>query len=168
MRQIEKEVGLPIWLTIAAFAVSFFSLSIIPLSQHLNDTGQTISGYLIAAVFWLFLILGFLTVFFTKKRQQPVRRKLKTTGLLKAHQPPGIISFSRSPLTVTLYAVFLIGLIVMISDIVFHWASEYIMFPILSITLFAFMLHCVVDGENYKVYQVVKKGMDQGHAQEDE
>lgn len=163
MRRIEKEVGLPIWLTITAFAVSFFSLSAIPFSQYLTDTGQRISGYIIATVFWLFLIIGLLIVFFTKGRQQTAKRKLKSMGLLRAHQPPGIINFSISPLTVTIYLICLIGLIVMISDMIFHWAPGYIMFPILSITLFTFMLHCVVDGENYKVYQVIKKGLDQNH-----
>ena len=163
MRRIEKEVGMPIWLTMAAFAVSFFSLSAIPFTQHLTDTGQKISGYIIAAVFWLFLLIGLLIVFFTKERQQTARRKLKSMGLLRAHQPPGIISFSISPLTVTIYLIFLIGFIVTISDIILHWVPGYIMFPIFSITLFAFMLHCVIDGENYKVYQVIKKGLDQNH-----
>ena len=163
MRRIEKEVGMPIWLTMAAFAVSFFSLSAIPFTQHLTDTGQKISGYIIAGAFWLFLLIGLLLAFFTKGRQQTVRRKLKTMGLLRAHQPPGIISFSISPLTVTIYLIILVGLIVTISDIIWHWVPGTIMFPILSITLFAFVLHCVVDGENYKVYKVIKKGLDQNH-----
>ena len=163
MKRLEKEVGMPIWLTMAAFAVSFFSLSAIPFTQHLTDTGQRISGYIIAGTFWLFFIIGLLIVFFTKRRQQTARRKLKSLGLLKAHQPPGIISFSISPLTVTIYLIFLLGLIVTISDIILRWVPGYIVFPVLSITLFAFMLHCVVDGESYKVYKVIKKGLDQNH-----
>lgn len=168
MRRLEKEVGFTIWLTVASFAVSFFSLSAIPFSQHLTDTGQRISGYIIAIIFWLFLIAGFLLAFFTKRRQQAVGRKLKSMSLLRDSQLPGVISFSLSPFTVSIYAVFLIGLIVSISDMIFHWVPGYIMFPVISITLFAFMMHCVVDGENYKIYQVIKKGMDQNHEHKDE
>ena len=153
MKRIEKEIGLSIWLTIVSFAVSFLSLSAIPLSQHLTDKGQRITGYIIAAIFWLFLIVGFLIVFLTKRRQQTVRRKLKSMRLLRAHQSPGIISFSLSPLTITIYMIFMIGLIVVISDMIFHWVPGYIMFPIISITLVAFMMHCVIDGENYKIYK---------------
>ena len=168
MRRIEKRVGSPIWLTIVLFAISFFSLSAIPFCQNLTGTGQRISGYIVAALFWFFLMLGFLFVFFTKRRQQAVRRRLKSMGLIRAHQPPGIISFSLRPLSIILYIAFLIEILLIVSDMIFHWVSGYIMFPIISVTLFTFMLHCMVDGENYKVYQVIKKGMDQNHEHKSE
>ncbi len=163
MRRIEKRVGSSIWLTIVSFAISFFSLSAIPFSQNLTDTGQKIPSFMIAAIFWFFLIWGFLLTFLTKRRQQTVRKKLKSMGLIRAHQPPGIISFSSNPFSIILYVAFLIEIILIVSDLIFHWVPGYIMFPIISVTLFTFMLHCVVDGENYKVYQVIKKGMDQNH-----
>ena len=160
MNQMAKKAGFPLLITVIAFAISFFSLCAIPLIQNANDTGQSPLQYLIAAVFWLFLLLGILSIFLTKHVHRTIRRKAKKRGLLPARRLPGIITFSMKPISIALYAVVFIGIVMIVTDILFQWASQYLMFPTVSCTLFAFALHCVVDGENYHVYTLVKKGID--------
>jgi Arc/MetJ-type ribon-helix-helix transcriptional regulator len=98
-----------------------------------------------------------------KVRMYRWRRNLMAEGKYEKQRFPGIITFSADINHMILYVVCVLGILVMISDVIFHYISEYIMFPILSIIFLAFAIHCIVDGENYKLFKAIKEGMDKGY-----
>ncbi len=149
----------PMRASVLCFAVSFFSLSAIPLAQLCPETVNKILGYVIAAVFWLFLFSGTVLFWLAKKRIRPYRRKLKSVGELSASRLPGVFRFSRRPLSLIMYGIILVGAVLIITDIIFSYVPSAVMFPILSVTLFAFALHCIVDSETYQVFLKYRKGM---------
>lgn len=51
----------------------------------------------------------------------------------------------------------------MISDMFFHYINKFVMFPVISITFFAFVVHCVVDGKSYKIYKNANKHIKEGN-----
>lgn len=164
MKNINK-YRIPILVNVLSFAIAFFSISLIPISQLFGEGVEKWMGYVIAAIFWLSLIFGFVSIRLTTLKFEGMKNKAIKLGLHKEQRLPGIISFGLSVPKIIIYAVTLIGLILIITDLIFTWVPSYIMFPILSITLFAFALHCIADGENYKVYKFIKEGMNNGGEQ---
>lgn len=146
------------FITLGCFACAAIALSLIPILQYLKESDQTAVRIVIATIFWAGLLIGIFSTFITNAHMSRARRRVYKSGALKKAKLPGIISFSAKPLSVITYAVFLAGLALAISEIVRHWLPEQALFPILGITLFAFVLHCVIDGKNYKVYRKIKEG----------
>lgn len=59
-----------------------------------------------------------------------------------------------------LYGVVILGVGLMVTDIMFSYVPEMAMFPIISITILSFAVHCVVDGKYYKVYKLMKENVN--------
>lgn len=148
---------LPILATVICFFVSFFSLDFILLLNSLDEKTQKVVGYIIAAVFWLFLAAGIACVIWTKSSYILIRKKVTDLGLYKMQKYPGIITFSKDIPNIVIYVITGLGIVLSISDMIFNWISQYLMFPIISITLFLFVLHCIIDGENFKIYKIIKE-----------
>lgn len=145
-------------ITVVLYAVSFFSLSIIPFMDSLEEATQRIVSNIIAAMFYLGLIAG---IVFDLLANREILRNSKGTAraLLDRQKSPGIITFSADRKHLIIYGVLAIGIVIMVSDIIFSWVAGYIMFPIISLTLFLFAVHCIIDGKNYKIYMNMKKGV---------
>ena len=145
------------------FGVSFFSLSLVPLAFRTQGEAGKILGIVIGAVFWLFLIFGFLSISGANRTMIPVRRKLAAEGKRIRQRYPGVLSFSRKPEHLAIYGVILCGLILLLADAVHAVSFGDWMFPILSGTLFSTALHGVVDGRNYKTLQLLQERREDGH-----
>ncbi|MBQ6824654.1 MAG: hypothetical protein IJP27_08360 [Clostridia bacterium] len=154
-----QTIRLPFLVSFLGFVVSSVSLGIIPVIQLLPDKTESILNYIVAALFYLGLIVGGLAIKFAKEQMHRIRRRLLAEKQFEKQRFPGIITFSADRNHIILYAVCGAGILVAISDLVFHYISEFIMFPILSVILFAFTMHCIVDGENYKLFKKVKEGL---------
>ena len=145
--------------TFVAFAISFASLIAIPFVQMSDEHAKKIAIYMIALLFWLGLIIGIISTWFTNINLQRIRHKVYTSGMMERPKLPGVITITKKPVNIILYSFVIIGLVLMISDLISHWIPEFIMFPIISFTLYAFVIHSVIDGKNYKAYRIIKEGM---------
>lgn len=163
MNRTIQAMRLPFRVSFISFIVSSASLGVIAFVQFLPDKLQNITNYIIAVLFYLGIIVGALAMKKAKARMYRWRRNLMAERKYEKQRFPGIITFSTDIKHMILYAVCVLGILVMISDVIFHYISEYIMFPILSIIFFAFTIHCIVDGENYKLFKAIKEGMDKGY-----
>lgn len=163
MNRTIEIIRVPFVVGFSSLIVSSLSLGLIPFVQFLPDKLESITNYIVAAFFYLGLIVGFFAIRNAKIRMYRWRRRLMAERQFKKQRFPGIITFSTDIMYILLYAICVLGILVMVSDMFFHHISEYIMFPILSVVLFAFTLHCIVDGENYKLFKAIKEGMDKGY-----
>ncbi len=59
-----------------------------------------------------------------------------------------------------LYGATVMGLVLIITDIIFDYIPETAMFPILSVTILSFTVHCVIDGKYYKAYKLIKESVN--------
>lgn len=144
-------------LTIISIAVSSISLSFIPLASKNGGDGLSFSGYVIAVMFWLGLITALIAAFLTKNALKVCRDKLIREKLLKEQRLPGIINFSLKKENIVIYVIFTLGFVLIITDIIFSYIPEMIMFPIISLTILLFSVHSVMDGKNFKVYKLIKE-----------
>ena len=155
-----KAVKEPFIIGFICFAFSAIALGVIPFLQLLPDNSEKNIKYVIAGLFWLGLIIGITAVISAKRFMQSYEKQLISDGKYKKSDYPGIMSFSSDVKHIIIYMLCIVGIIIIISDIIWNYVSEYIMFPILSVVFFTFMMHCIVDGRNYKLFKAIKEGMD--------
>lgn len=143
-------------LTVLCFVFSSLSVSLIPLLSGMPEDRQPILSNLIALVFWLSFIEGIAFSLWTNHTMLRILENKK----IDPQRFPGILNFTWDIPHIILYIVILLGIIAIVTDIGFHYISEYLMFPIFSVTFLAVILHCIVDGRNYKTYKRMKEGIN--------
>ena len=144
---------------ICCFAASALAVATIPLLQFLPDISEKVCRYIVAAVFWLGLAAGILIICSVDNLMYREQRKLAEKYKFKKRRLPGIICFSNKRTSLIMYAVCIVGILLIIGDLIFRCIPEFALFPIIAITYFAFAVHCVADGNNYKLYLNVKDGI---------
>lgn len=158
-RVILKYSRLLILITIAAVVLSSFSLGLIPYTSGFEEGENNIAEYAIAAVFWIGLLITFASACLTKKMLRIHLEKLIKKGYIKNNPPIGIFSFSKDWRMWILYGITVLGLVLIVTDIIFSYVPETVMFPIISVTVMSFAVHCVIDGKYYKVYKLIKESV---------
>lgn len=159
-KHVLKDARLSIVVTIVAAALSSFSLSLIPFTSGFEEGESNVIAYVIAAVFWIGLLLTFIAAHSTKRTLYRFREKLIIKGYITKHQPIGIISFSKDWRMWILYGITLLGLVLIITDIIIGYVPEKVMFPTISVTILSFAVHCVFDGKYYKAYKLIKESVN--------
>lgn len=141
--------------TVAAFAVSSAALLFIPFTAGIRKNHSNVAAYVIAAVFWIGLLTGIVLSVVTAA----VMRKHKQNHMATKYRDhiPGAFRFQTKPAFVAMYAVIIVGILLMISDIFFNFMPQTMMLPVVSATVFTFELHCVLDGKNYWMYKKSKE-----------
>lgn len=143
--------------TVISLFLSTSILNIIPYIQFQEGLLKRCLIFISAFLFWSGIVMA---VLFSKKTKDFLW-SIKISYKLDFLGPPGIVNFSKKH--IMLYLVFLVGLVLMISDMIFNYISMYIMFPIISIVFFSFAIHCIVDGKVYKNYKIVRDGKNDGY-----
>jgi len=161
-RALIRKVRVLIVLTLAFAAAASFSLSLIPFVWNAEAGGHGWLSNSIAAVFWFGLLLTFAAAYWTKRSLYKYREILISNGYIKKHQSVGVISFSKDWKMWFLYGTTALGMVLLITDILFGYIHQAAMFPILSVTVFTFAVHCVVDGKYYKTYKLIKEKVNNG------
>ncbi len=146
--------------TLIFAALSSFSVCVIPFLDNFSESVGQIVAYIIAAMFWAGLVAIFICVCLTRRILYKSRAKLIADGYIKKHQRIGIISFSKDGRMLAVYTITALGLILIVTDIIFSYVPEVLMFPIISVTILSFIFHCVIDGKYYKAYQLIKERAD--------
>lgn len=155
-----KKAKVSLFLTILAIAISSFSLCLIPFTSGIEKGQNNIIAYGIAAVFWIGIILSLIATHYTKKRLHSCCEKVIIKKYMKNQILPGLLNFSLNWMSIVLYSIIAVGLILIITDIIFGYVPEMVMFPIISVTILSFALHCVLDGKYYKVYKLIKESVN--------
>jgi len=143
--------------TIVAMIISSASLSFIPLVSDFDIKSNSWLIFAIALAFWMGIFVSLLTAFMTKIFLSRERENLVNKGIIKKKKLPGAFSFKVGLINIIIYSITGIGLVVIVSDIFFGYMTEIIMFPIITLTLISFSLHCVLDGKYYEVYKTIKE-----------
>ena len=154
IRQYRKAFGF----ILGSFFCSAFSIALIPWIDQLPETAGRIISYIVAAIFWLGLILGIVFTVIMNMNMKMVRGKMYEKGSLKRPKYPGILQFSADPVHIAIYAVMAVGILISILDLIKGFMPSKLMFFILFLTYDAIVLHGIVDGKNYKVYRIMKEG----------
>jgi hypothetical protein len=156
MRNYVKQYQIFLRVIFGLFFCSAFSLSFIPWINRFPEDVETILGYCIASVFWLGLFIGLIMVGVMNGKMRRARAKTYSSKKMKRPKFPGIFLFSKEPLNLVIYFIFCMGIILSIADLIKTFIPTKIMFPIISVTYFALVIHCIIDGKNFKVYQKLK------------
>ncbi len=156
-KSVLKKAKLLIAATLISAALSSLSLALIPFVTGNGKTEHAYIAYIIAAIFWIGLIVMLVSVWLTKKKLYPHRRKLIAGGLIRKHQRIGIINFSSEWGRIVLYSITVLGVILCVGDIIFTFVPQKVMFPVISVTILSFAVHCVIDGKYYKAYKLMKE-----------
>ena len=159
-RKILSNARLSMIITVISIALSSFSLSLIPYTWGFAEGEGNTIAYIIAAVFWIGLLIAFIAAYSTKRTLYKLREKLIINGCIEEHQSIGIVSFSMDWRMWTLYGTTMLGLVFIITDIIFGYVPEAIMFPIISVTILSFAVHCIFDGKYYKAYKLIKESVN--------
>ena len=159
-KHVFKDARLSIVATIVAVVLMSFPLSLMPFVSGIEEGKSNVIAYIVAAVFWVGLLLTFISAHATKRILYRSREKLIIKGCIAKNQPIGIISFSKDWRMWILYGITLLGLVLIITDIIIGYVPEKVMFPTISVTILSFAVHCVFDGKYYKAYKLIKESVN--------
>ncbi len=149
--------------TLCSFALSSASIAFIPLLQLAEGTPQRILTYVIAALFWFGVIFGCVIHRKASMELLEVRRRIRTDEPIRRQRFIGLITFHADITNIVVYALFAVCFVLVAVDSFFHCISEYIFFPAISVMIFTFILHCVIDGKYYNLYLRIKEGVNYGN-----
>ncbi len=156
-----KKYKIAIFFSLFWFGLASASILILLLFDMLNMKQQELLTNITVVIFWFGIILGIIFVRITTSISESLRkwiRKNEPKKNIKRKSIPGILTFRKKHML--LYAIIIIGIAVSMMNITGVEISKIIMYPIISVTFFAIILHSVIDGENYNIYKKMKEGME--------
>lgn len=154
-----KKAKVTFTLTLIFSVISSVSISFISLTSGIREGENNLLAYCIAIAFWGGILLSIVMSFITRALLLPHYRELIDKKCVSPQRAAGIISFSANKTSVALYVIIIVGVLLCASDIMFDYLAEKIVFPVISVTILAFLLHCVIDGKCYKVYKYIKESV---------
>ena len=119
-------------------------------------------AYIIAIVFWVGFLGSLIATYLTKRTLYRYGETLIRKGYIEKNQRIGIISFSKDWKMWILYGITMVGVVLIVTDIIFGYIPEKVMFPMISVTILSFAIHCVMDGKYYTVYKRMKEDVGNG------
>lgn len=143
-------------------ALASVSICTIGFLDYIPEPQRNIVSYVVAALFWASMIVGVLVLILFSVSLRDKKKGFYKTRTAKRKARAGIISFRKAPVSIASYIVIIIGAALLIVDSFIAWLPKEAFFPILAVTVYAFIVHCVFDGENYKIYSHTKDGLSDG------
>ena len=155
-------------MTIVAFGISGVSLLVIPFIDLMPEGIQRVVAIAVAVLFWAGIVFGFVLVCCVHFSMREMRYKADVMDKFSISRIPGVIRLSNQLPQVILYAVILIGMTCLITDIIWRWIPPILFYPIVSITFLLFAFHSIIDGNNFKAYITIKEGVRNGYKKKKE
>lgn len=159
-QEILKRLNIWILVMMAASVMASCSLSLIPYTSGYEGGKSSIMAYLIAVLFWMGILIYLFGTYSVKRILRKYSERPLIKGATRKSKYPGIICFSVKKSSLFIYAVVVTGLILIVTDAVHTYIPETIVFPIISVTMLSFLIHCVVDGKAYRVYKLMKESVN--------
>ncbi len=139
--------------------ISAFSILLIPISDFFEEPSKKIISVITAALFWLSIIIT-LVINHSMSRDTYLyysENKKNSDKNAKYSRCPGAFKFGKNIKSIISTAIFIMGAIILILDIIWGFLNKNMFFVIVSVSYFSFCCHCIFDGENYKYYQIIKR-----------
>ena len=115
-----------------------------------SKDGISALSYVLAVLFWLFFILGFIFLRPISRRRKSDRKYRKKGGFAL------IRFFSNRPAQI--FDVLMIaGLITVILSLIIHTIPDWITFPAVFVFVFSLEMHGIFNGKNYEYMNTVNK-----------
>ena len=150
---------------LSCFGLSAVMIMLISVTDKLSGGPDSIFSILVAALFWIGIIAGIVVYRIIAVKVKILEEKVP--GLRKkAYQRfPGILTFRLDKFRMVLYAVIVAGILLIISDMLFHYVNEVIMFGLIAITFYFIIVHCVVNSKCFRVFTMMKSSVkkDRSH-----
>ena len=163
MDSIIKRIKVLLCVAVFSVFVPCVALAFAPLSGFAPDRITNVLETVVGALFWLGIVVSVTITLLIKIYLLRLKRRTSVERQLRRQKLPGILTFIPRRNHLILYGIFVIGLLLIVADIKFEFISQFIMFPILAGTIFAFAMHCIVDGKLYRLYKSIKEGKRNGH-----
>ena len=161
-RSLFSSARLYIMMTFIAVALSSFSIGLIPFMVEFKEGESNAMAYIIAIVFWVGFLGSLIATYLTKRTLYRYGETLIRKGYIEKNQRIAIISFSKDWKMWILYGITMVGVVLIVTDIIFGYIPEKVMFPMISVTILSFAIHCVIDGKYYTVYKRMKEDVGNG------
>ena len=143
----------------ACYAVSAVVLAFIPILDLLPKAVGNVASIAIGAIFWIGLIGGIVMTVKLSSMRKSVEEKIPAIKSRMQKKFPGVINFDLNKIEhLVVYGIFAVCITLFIVDMIFSCITKYVMFPVITLMYLSFVAHCVIDGKNFKVYRVLKKG----------
>lgn len=140
---------------IILFVISVTSIIFIPYAYSLDDIMKTRVSYMIAGTFWICLLIGIILIRLISSITGTYK-KIYDIDVGNKHIP-GIFKFWSNMEAKVAIICFVIGLLLVISDVVFDYMNEICIMASLAFVLISFYIHCIFDGFNYRYYKILKE-----------
>lgn len=145
------------YILLISFAVSAGVLMLIPLGEALPDTVGDRITLVIGALFWAGLIVSVVMTVQLSAMRRKLEERIPALKAKTKQSFPGVITFSKKPEHLCVYALFVVCLLVTISEVVFTYLPSFVGFPMVGLAYFTFALHCIIDGKCFKAFIILKK-----------
>lgn len=167
--RVEKIMIFFSMLCLLIFSLSFLCM---PYANEKYVHGDRNYIYLIGAMFWGSLILGYLLLFIVNyRRREALRRnkdqykkqKFKGKKQKKMDKPPrkepwGVFGCLSNIPAIISDCTFLISLMGCITYMAMKSTTDYLNYILFAIILFSFHMHCIFNGKNYRYIFSKEKG----------
>ena len=130
------------------------SLSFLIMPAKISNIDSRVINVIIGSVFWGFLIIGVLIqVILVQRRKAWFRRNRLRRNPLSLHSRVGIFKFAQNVFGCIADAIFGFSLIFLIIALVLTRSTGYICYIALSVFVFAFCMHCILNGKVFYFIQ---------------
>lgn len=143
-------------ISVVSAVVSSLQPLCIPFVSLDGTSFQKRAAYILAAVFWLSLMLELCMVWMcSSERKRLEHKKVGFGALLRARR--GAISFAKTLPGTVADAVMLLSLIAVVITVWTETHSQWLILVLVSVLCLSFQLHCLMNGKNYRYIKLLSK-----------
>lgn len=144
--------------SIGSFCFSAVWLIFLPLASFYSGGSQKVLAYVIAAAFWLGVVLGTILLFKTNSVRKRLEKKLKAQKSVKYSEGrPGFISFFRNREAKICDVVTVIFLVLVVVFTFLKTQNEWISTILIAALFASLVLRAFLNGKNYNCIKVYKQ-----------
>ena len=140
-----------------AFGISGLVLNVIPYIDRIPEDVRDPVSYAVAGVFWFGFLAGVILILCEHIGLREMRQKAFSKRRYETPRFPGFMSVTTQTANLLILAAFVIGFIILITDLFLKWIPGEVFFPVLTITYYLFCIHSVIDGKNDKAYRILRE-----------
>lgn len=143
-----------LWISIISFLLLSLSFMLMPIESEDSFEGLSKFSLVAGIMFWISLVAGIVTqiVLVHRRKKWYVANRVKRGQF---QQKIGIISFFRNAYAIMADIVAILSLIGLIIAMVATHGTGYICYILVSVFVFAFCMHCILNGKVY--YYVINQ-----------
>lgn len=134
-----------VWLLISVISFFFMSASFLMMPFDFAEIGLPWMDFVPGGVFWFFMLMGTVAqVILTATRRKTAGRKRRV-----GRRTVGVFSFFRNTPAILADVTCAISLLALVAAFMLTEQSGYSCYVCLTVFLFSFCMHCILNGKNY-------------------